>query len=64
MATTTCGKCGGRRFEVSTISPEKSRYKLHAVQCASCGVPIGVVDYYNIGALIIELGRKLGFKLD
>jgi hypothetical protein len=44
MAVSTCGKCGGQRFELAdTELPDGSaRFKL--VQCSDCGVAIGVID--------------------
>lgn len=63
MATTQCAKCGSHGFEMVHYTPKGSRFKLNFVQCSSCGAVVGVLDYYNIGNLIAELGQKLGVKL-
>ena len=44
MATSTCVKCGGHRLELANpeLLGEAAKYRL--VQCASCGVPVGVID--------------------
>jgi hypothetical protein len=49
MATTTCPKCNGNNFEVATISPRGGRFQKTVIQCASCGTPIAVSDFLNIG---------------
>jgi len=45
MATSKCGHCKSATFEVKEVEPRESRFKLIFVQCASCGVPVGVIDY-------------------
>lgn len=50
MAYSKCGSCNGTSFEMVEASPRGSRFKLSFIQCASCGVVIGVMDYNNIGA--------------
>lgn len=52
MAVSTCSKCGGHSFRLDESVPSGANYKLMLVQCSSCGVPVGVVDYYNLGALL------------
>lgn len=49
MAKTTCPKCNGVTFEVTTISPKGGRFKKTVIQCASCGTPIPASDYQNVG---------------
>ncbi|WP_119054998.1 hypothetical protein [Acinetobacter colistiniresistens] len=50
MARSKCGSCGSSTFElVEQDGIRNSNFKLTFVQCSSCGVPIGVMDYYNIG---------------
>jgi hypothetical protein len=44
MAATTCVKCGSHGFKIASLAPVGQSYKLTLVQCASCGVPIGVLD--------------------
>jgi hypothetical protein len=47
-----CSNCGNRVFEIEEDSPLGSKFKLLFVQYASCGVPVSVLDYFNIGAMI------------
>ncbi len=54
-----CGSCSGTRFKVVEQSPEDSRYKLLFIQCATCQVPVGVTEYYNSGAMLDKLEKKL-----
>jgi hypothetical protein len=59
MAKTTCGKCGGTTFENVIVSPRGSNFQLSFVQCASCGAPIGVMDFLNIGSELQDLRKQL-----
>lgn len=63
MATSKCPKCEGTRFEIQIVSPTHSNYKLTFVQCASCGTVVGVLDFFNIGSLLQNLAKKLGFTI-
>jgi predicted ATPase len=49
---TKCGKCDSTSFQVRSIEPADSSFKLNAVQCNMCGTPFGVTDYFNLGALL------------
>lgn len=51
--------CDSTRFEVKENSPTRSNYKLLFVQCSSCGAVVGTMDYYNIGARLSELEKKI-----
>jgi len=66
MASSTCGHCGGKFFEVQEHAPAGSNYKVNFVQCAECGSPAGTLEYYETGVLvkkqsanIAELKREL-----
>lgn len=59
MAYSTCVKCGSNRFEIRENTPAGSNYKLMFIQCSSCGGVVGVMDYYNIGAKIEELEKRI-----
>lgn len=61
MAYSKCPKCENGYFEVTENSPAKSNFKLLFVQCSRCGSVVGTMDYWNIGTLIKELERKIGF---
>jgi hypothetical protein len=60
MAMSTCVKCGGHYFEVKENSPNGSSFKLMFIQCSSCGGVVGVQEFYNTGALVQRLAKKLG----
>ncbi|MDH0032043.1 MULTISPECIES: hypothetical protein [unclassified Acinetobacter] len=60
MARSKCGSCGSSTFElVEQDRIRNSNFKLTFVQCSSCGVPIGVMDYYNIGDRLNDLEKRL-----
>ena len=60
MARSKCGSCSSSAFElVEQDRIGNSNFKLTFVQCSSCGVPIGVMDYYNIGDRINDLEKRL-----
>ncbi len=63
MATSNCVKCSSTSFEVVDSSPHNSNFKLQFVQCASCGSVVGVLEYFNIGALLEKLAKKLNVDL-
>lgn len=55
----TCVKCGSHLFRVQQIEPTGSTFILYFVQCSSCGVPVGVMEYNNLGAMIEELKSQV-----
>lgn len=46
MALSTCEKCGNHLFSLQQTEPAGSSVKWYFVQCSSCGVPVGIVDFY------------------
>jgi hypothetical protein len=54
-----CLKCNGTQFTVVTQSPSGTEFKLNFVQCSSCGTPIGVLEFYNIGTILTEQEKLL-----
>lgn len=52
MLFSACPRCQHRFFEVREESPSGSNFKLNFVQCASCASVVGVLDYFNIGAML------------
>jgi hypothetical protein len=56
-----CQKCG---FEVVTEEPKDSNFKVHFVRCQWCKTVVGTMEYYNSGALIQKLAKKLNVNLD
>lgn len=60
MARSKCGSCGSSSFElVDQDRIKNSNFKLTFVQCSSCGVPVGVMDYYNIGNKLEGLEKRI-----
>jgi hypothetical protein len=59
MAMSTCAKCGGHSFEVKINEPHDAKFKTAFVQCRSCGVPVGVQDYYNLGSLLKDQEKRI-----
>jgi hypothetical protein len=39
-------------WEIKLVEPHGSNFKQSVLQCASCGVPVGALDFYNVGALL------------
>lgn len=64
MANTKCGACGHRYFELETKSIKKSDFKYSFVQCQNCGVPVGVMDFANIGVNLNNLRSEFCSKED
>jgi hypothetical protein len=60
MALSTCIKCGANNFEATVKEPRGSNFKVQFIQCGACGGVVGVMDYYNIGSLLLTLAKKLG----
>lgn len=56
---TKCAKCGGGFFELQTIEPSGSNFKINVIQCSSCGAPIGLVDYYDTHSSIEKTNQKI-----
>lgn len=60
MARSKCGSCGSGSFELVEQSGIKnSKFKLHFVQCSSCGVPVGVMEYYNLGDKLEGMEKRI-----
>ena len=54
-----CGKCNSFSFELVEQAPVGSNYKLFFVQCSLCKVPIGVLEYFNSGAEIGKVDKRI-----
>jgi hypothetical protein len=64
MAISTCIKCEGTRFELKEApSMGGTNYKYQLVQCAKCGGVVGVLDYFNIGAILGKIAAALKIDL-
>lgn len=63
MATPRCVKCEGTRFEANSIEPAKSRFRLVAINCASCGSVLSVIEAYNVSNEVRDIKQHLGMRL-
>lgn len=63
MALPKCPKCDWTMFQTTEIEPANSKFKLIMVHCAKCGCAIGVTEFYNTGALIHLLAKKMNIIL-
>jgi uncharacterized protein (UPF0276 family) len=61
MATSKCGHCDGTSFETKEASVKNSNFTLFFVQCASCGVPVTVLEAQNSTKNFSDLKRELDF---
>lgn len=55
----TCGKCGSHLFKVQSNEPQGSAFVVYFVQCTSCGIPVGVLEYANSAALLEGIEKKI-----
>ncbi|MDP2162479.1 MAG: hypothetical protein Q8K02_18505 [Flavobacterium sp.] len=42
-------------------SPSHSNFIIQFVQCSSCGTVVGTMDYFNIGARLSEIEKKIDY---
>ena len=63
MAESKCLNCGNTQFEVKVATPEGSNFKINFVQCNNCGGVVGALEFYDTGALILQLAEKLNHPL-
>jgi hypothetical protein len=61
MATSKCGHCDGTSFETQEASVKNANFRLFFVQCASCGVPVAVLEAENSTKNFSDLKRQLDF---
>jgi uncharacterized Zn finger protein len=59
-----CPKCGNTEFEAVNEKPVNSNYEVIFLRCNMCQTVVGVIDFYNVGALIKKLAQKLKIDLD
>jgi hypothetical protein len=45
------------------LNVQKARFKFQSVQCTSCGVPVGIMEYANIGESLTALEKALSQRL-
>ncbi len=54
-----CAHCKSFSFELVEQVPIGSNYKLFFVQCSICKNPVGVLEYFNSGAQIGKVEKKI-----
>lgn len=59
MGWSKCPSCKNGTFTIEENVPYRSQIKLMFVYCSSCGTVVGVMDYFNIGILLLEQNRAL-----
>lgn len=59
-----CPKCSNTRFIAKAYEVENARHPVTFIQCRGCGFPVGTQEYFSSGDLVLQLARKLGFKLE
>ena len=59
-----CPRCSNDEFEAVNETPIYSEFELIFIRCTSCKIVVGVIDYYNIGALVKKLASKLKIDLE
>lgn len=64
FSTSKCPHCQKSGFETILETPKDSSFKLMFVRCQWCKTVVGVLEYYNNGALIHKLAKKLNVNLD
>lgn len=57
--SSTCTKCGNHTFCLQEDVPAGAKFKVYFVQCVKCGGVAGVMDWYNIGSLLIRQNAAL-----
>lgn len=53
MAVSTCHRCDGQAFESVVHLLESSQVVF--VQCSACGCIVGVTEFLNLGAALVQL---------
>jgi uncharacterized protein (UPF0276 family) len=61
MAKSKCGHCDGTSFESQEATVKNANFRLFFVQCASCGVPVAVLEAENSTSNFSDLKRELAF---
>jgi predicted nucleic-acid-binding Zn-ribbon protein len=59
MATSKCGHCDCTSFETKEASVKGANFKLFFVQCASCGVPVAVLEAGNSTQGFLDMEKEI-----
>lgn len=63
FSTSKCPSCQKTGFEIVTEEPQGSNYKVNIVRCRYCKTAIGAMEYYNLGALLEKIAKRMGFNI-
>ena len=58
MAKSMCFGCGSLVFELQTVEILDSHFPHCFIQCAKCGMPVGVVEKQNVGKILSEQAER------
>lgn len=51
-----CPKCEHvNSFEIVTVEPTGSAFKVNFVQCRLCGAVVGAMEFFNSGAILHQI---------
>ena len=59
MAVSMCPKCDSTLFELKEGKIEHAKFKYNFIQCATCGVVVGVVDFQHVPTLVTQVSSKI-----
>lgn len=59
-----CPKCGNTKFQLVDIDIENTQYHFMSISCKTCGYSIGITNYENIPATVMEYGKCILDKLE
>jgi hypothetical protein len=59
MAKAKCGHCDSTSFESKKATVKNSIFSLFFVQCASCGVPVAVLEAENSTQNLSDIKREI-----
>ncbi len=58
MPSPKCVSCSSiNGFELKEIRMHNAEYRHYAVACRNCGGVAGVIEFFNIGAKVVELTK-------
>jgi len=59
MATSNCLRCENTTFEVQVLDLQRADFKHLCVQCERCGAVVGVLDFYNVGNMLLAQNKAI-----
>ena len=59
MATPNCPRCGNTSFEAQMLDLQRADFKHLCVQCESCSAVVGILDFYNVGNMLLAQNRAI-----